>query len=338
MMSEENLETEEKNSEFHRPWFARANTPPIELPLSLPEALLPRNEQSKDEAVFHILMGPIASGKTRFRKEHFSDTVVIDPAVVYMHFTRDDTNIPENIGQLVQFTGVRLAAEALRQRLNIGIEIVPVELADQELKHVIDLVVDLGYKVGVEYQGVDDLETSLRRSKARGPLNISAYYTELDTVTWLETAIGLFRGESGRLVERLAEYLSEYIAEATIRELRSEKDVRFDPGSAVLRSLWDEIVVQRAFQYGIGWELTEDHIKGIILQHVESLSPSDCLALWLNTDVGSEWSSRDGKVEPPVNSFDIVNHMLRYFVYPKADQWALTDRRLRRYIEQLTSS
>lgn len=139
--------------------------------------------------------------------------------------------------------------------------------------------------------------------------------------------------------EELVRELCKKIAREIMEELQEETEVRMDPDNPKLHSLWDEIVVQNVFQHGIGWDLTEEHVKALILDKVRSLRMDEQTLIWLQTNSGTDWELEDEEErgKPVFDDDEIAYYVLHEYVYRLADEHATSDERLSRYIDRLTS-
>ncbi len=169
-----------------RTWFGQVNAPmtPIDSEFHrrfLTDASRP-SEGDKPTAV--LLAGAIACGKTTYRREHLTSHVAIDPGDVYNAITQEDKTIPANIGEWYVRVGRALAAEALRERRTIVVEVVPTDDLIRPLERLIDGLKQIGYTTSLVGLDVDP-ETGVKRNRSRSPQNISAYHTGADAVGWL---------------------------------------------------------------------------------------------------------------------------------------------------------
>ena len=178
-----------------RGWFSEPNSPPLPIPSTVPEGLLPATSipQQNEQPICVVVMGGIACGKTRIRHGQLSGLAAIDPADVYRFLTTNDTIVPSNIAELLQVVGRKMTIEAVRQRRNIVFEVIPTKDIEPTFLRLIDDLKLLGYNVKVVLVEAS-LETAAKRNVSRGMSNISCWLTEGDTISWLEQAIIANRG------------------------------------------------------------------------------------------------------------------------------------------------
>lgn len=136
---------------------------------------------------FIVIAGPVGTGKTTFRRKKYAeDYVLIDAGELFDIYIADKSgDEAEKMEQRAMAVGVELAARSIGQRRNIVIEI----LGDQEepKKSILPKMTSLGYQTDIEF--IDcDVEEALRREKAGGRDNMSAYYSQSETLLYFTTA------------------------------------------------------------------------------------------------------------------------------------------------------
>jgi predicted kinase len=138
--------------------------------------------------MFVVIAGPVGTGKTTFRREKYAqDYVLIDAGELFDIYTADKSgDEAEKMEQRAMAAGVELVERSVGQRRNILIEI----LGDQEepKKSILPKMASLGYQTKIEF--IDcDVEEALRREKAGGRDNMSAYYSQDSTLLYFTTAL-----------------------------------------------------------------------------------------------------------------------------------------------------
>ena len=164
-----------------------------------PEKLMLINIRAEHEHFFHddsrstnpefvLIMGTGVCGKTTKRHAEFAKGYVnVDAGDIFrriegeriMDFPGESRPAIDTIGQLV-------AGRAVHERRNIVTEIH--HAGYPATKALIDALTAIGYKTRVIFIELD-FEEAQRRNLARGPHNISAYYTDEFHVRWLMDAV-----------------------------------------------------------------------------------------------------------------------------------------------------
>ena len=122
-----------------------------------------------------LVMGGVAVGKTRFRRERFPHGyVVLDAGDIFIHLSKGEYfDFPSEHEDKMVAIGKELAFRALSEKHNIVCELTGGEY--EPTQAVIKTVKSAGYEV--EMQGLTcDLDVAMERNVARGKDNISAYY------------------------------------------------------------------------------------------------------------------------------------------------------------------
>jgi len=136
---------------------------------------------------FVLIMGTGVCGKTRYRHANYAESHVnVDAGDIFRRLEGDRIlNFPGEHRAVIDLIGIMIAKVAVEGRHNIVTEVHYIE--NKYSIALIDAMKGAGYKVKVDYLK-NDLEESLRYNLARGPHNISAYYTDEFHVKWLVEA------------------------------------------------------------------------------------------------------------------------------------------------------
>jgi hypothetical protein len=135
------------------------------------------------------------------------------------------------------------------------------------------------------------------------------------------------------IVRALAEQVAQRMTRKTITALcgRTETTSGDDSG---LKTVWDEICVQVQYEESILWDAYDLTVRSFIEAYVEDLQPHEQSALWLQTDQGCGWACEepDDRDDDPVFNSDIVDYVVKDYVYIEAGRWS--NRRIRAFIDQ----
>ena len=131
-----------------------------------------------------IIMGPPAAGKTTLRKAKFtSGYVVIDSAEVFLRLCEGrNLDFPGELETPMELLGSLIAEQAVEERRNLVIEVVPVE--DERALELINALNEAGYRTNLVHAHCS-LEECYQRNGNRGPDDISAYFAERFHMRWL---------------------------------------------------------------------------------------------------------------------------------------------------------
>ena len=133
---------------------------------------------------FTLIMGPPATGKTRYRREHFTQGwVVLDAADIFVSLEQGEViDFPAHLEEPLNVIGLAVARVALWERRHLVTEFIGMKLAD--FQPVMDAVAGLGYRIAlieVRAEPAQSWQWNIGRSED----NISAYYTEPYHRRWL---------------------------------------------------------------------------------------------------------------------------------------------------------
>ena len=134
-----------------------------------------------------LVMGGVAAGKTRFRREQYSHGyVVLDAGDIFLNLSNGQYfDFPSEHENKMQIIGKALAYRALSERRHIVCELIGDE--KERTEEVIKAIKSIGYKV--ELQGITcDIDVAIERNKARSIDNISAHFSQHYHMQWLAEA------------------------------------------------------------------------------------------------------------------------------------------------------
>ncbi|MFZ2266248.1 MAG: AAA family ATPase [Azonexus sp.] len=140
-----------------------------------------------------IVVGPIASGKTTFRKTTLgSGYVHIDSADIFHELSNGDPTLdfPTAFLSEIDYIGRHLTKEALDRQLPVVLE-APGHDAEQ-LISLINALKSIGYKVEISALSTDE-ETCELQNATRGD-NVSSYWAAPIHVEWVIAECELRRG------------------------------------------------------------------------------------------------------------------------------------------------
>src|SRR5262245_48505647 len=106
-----------------------------------------------DEAAapqFALVCGPVASGKSRFRREKYATGyVVVDAAAIFVSLAPDEVlDFPQALENELEEAGQAIASRAIAERRNIVTEIIGASL--ETLERIADAMRAVGYKVSAD--------------------------------------------------------------------------------------------------------------------------------------------------------------------------------------------
>jgi predicted kinase len=137
---------------------------------------------TKNEAI--VLVGPICSGKTSYRKQEIKNThIVLDAAEIYLKLNDNSAGgFGEHLTEELNFTGSELVKKIIANRYSFVFEIMPDQ--HKNLVIIINELKRLGYKtIGIKFDSTE--EEAIKRNIKRDQNNISSYFTENFHIAWL---------------------------------------------------------------------------------------------------------------------------------------------------------
>ena len=139
------------------------------------------------EPEFVLILGNVG-GKTRLRHERYAESHVnVDAGDIFRRLTGDRIfDFPGEHRAIINMVGRMIAEVAISEKFNLVTELH--HPGYPALKALSDAMLGIGYKLQVNIIELD-FEEAQRRNLARGPHNISAYYTDEFHVRWLMDAV-----------------------------------------------------------------------------------------------------------------------------------------------------
>jgi hypothetical protein len=137
------------------------------------------------------------------------------------------------------------------------------------------------------------------------------------------------------MVREVAEKAARRITRKVIATLQQMTD-RLSGDDSGLKTTWDEICAQLQCEKSFYWDACDETVKRIVGVQVAALPRHEREAIWLQTDPGIDWNSKeieDGE-EPPILDGDVVDWIAEEHVYTEAANWS--NARVRAYVERLT--
>ena len=140
-----------------------------------------KNEIQKNEAI--ILIGPLCSGKTSYRKENIGKThIIIDAGEIYKDLYGSAAGFGENLIEELNYIGTEIVKRILNENYSFVMEIMPDQY--KNIIIIINKLKKLGYKtIGIKFDST--LKEAEDRNKNRNKNDISSYFTENFHIAWL---------------------------------------------------------------------------------------------------------------------------------------------------------
>ena len=135
------------------------------------------------------------------------------------------------------------------------------------------------------------------------------------------------------IVCAVAHEAAQCITRKVIAYLQSRTDTLSGDDSE-LKTTWDEICVQVQVQESIYWDDYDDTVRDIVRGYIFELPKHEREAIWWQTDARVDWdcAEPEDREAYPMFDDDIVDYLVRKYVYAEADRWsnarirAFTDR------------
>jgi GRAM domain len=146
------------------------------------DSSIPAGGQSE----FVLILGPVCSGKTTLRREHYSKGyVLIDAAEIFLSLSDGEYfEFGQAFEEPMELIGSMIAKRAIEERRNIVTEMI----GNEPHKTVFGAMTAINYKVQIRYVQCD-MEEGWRRNLNRGDDNISAAYTQAYHQRWILNAV-----------------------------------------------------------------------------------------------------------------------------------------------------
>jgi hypothetical protein len=135
------------------------------------------------------------------------------------------------------------------------------------------------------------------------------------------------------IVREVAEKAARRITRKVIATLQQMSD-RLSGDDSGLKTTWDEICAQLQYEKSFDWDAYHETVKRIVEVQIAALPKHEREAIWLQTDAGIDWNSKemeDGEA-PPIIDGDIVDWLAEEHVYTEAANWS--NARVRAYVER----
>lgn len=129
------------------------------------------------------------------------------------------------------------------------------------------------------------------------------------------------------IVEKFARRIEKVIVFHTKRCLVQMKgDALLSGDDSPLCNVWDEICVQQRGGESFYWPIYEEIIDQILLEKVNRLDRTSVLALWAQTDDGSDWlydhyADKDGFEQASVDYYMVVIYLRRLLLQKATDEY-----------------
>jgi len=94
------------------------------------------------------------------------------------------------------------------------------------------------------------------------------------------------------IVDRFAERIEQYVMAHAKRYLRQfGAEYLLSDEDSPLQNIWDEICAQQQGEHSLYWSAYQDLIDSFLVDKIAHLDRASLLALWFQTDDGSNWLS-----------------------------------------------
>ena len=146
------------------------------------------SSQKAEQPLLVIVMGAVATGKTRLRREKYSKGFTsIDAGEIFIQLSEGEYyDFPSHLETKMDEIGRNKMRECVQKRENIVVEIAGV---DYELvKEMIDQAEKINYTVQLDYVECD-INLAWEQNIGRGDDNISALFNEKYHYKWFREAV-----------------------------------------------------------------------------------------------------------------------------------------------------
>jgi hypothetical protein len=134
------------------------------------------------------------------------------------------------------------------------------------------------------------------------------------------------------IVKALADEIAKKIARKTIFALRRMRYTLSGDDSG-LTTVWDEICVQIQENEPCHWPIYDLTVRSLVEYDVFILKHFEKLAIWIQTESYlDDWENQDDEQLPHVFDGDIVNYLLREYIYSEAMDWK--NAKITKYLER----
>ncbi len=148
-----------------------------------------QNSKVEESPIFIVVAGGPCAGKTTFiNKEYNNGYVLIDAAQIHLKLTDNESRKVEKYNAYFDFIGMQVVSAAIEGKKNIVVEIIMDK--SEPIQSIMDKMIEKGYKVNVKFIECDPVE-AWKRNLNRAKHNISAVYTQDQTLSWFVRYLGL---------------------------------------------------------------------------------------------------------------------------------------------------
>jgi hypothetical protein len=125
------------------------------------------------------------------------------------------------------------------------------------------------------------------------------------------------------IVRALAKDVGERITRKVIRALQALTD-KLSGDDSGLETMWDEICAQVQTEESIFWNVYDETVQGIVLEHIRDLTDYERAAVWLQTNAGENWTYEEegDRLASPVNEGDIAEYIAHRHIYGEAAEYS----------------
>jgi len=135
------------------------------------------------------------------------------------------------------------------------------------------------------------------------------------------------------IVKKVAELASRRMTNKVIAQMQKLSATMSGDDSG-LETVWNEICVQVQYEQSFFWDNYDSMVRVTTNTFVEELSRHEQESLWLQTDNGFDWKydKHEDNDDYPVYNEDIVDYLVREYIYSKAGFWS--NKLIRDYLDR----
>jgi hypothetical protein len=137
------------------------------------------------------------------------------------------------------------------------------------------------------------------------------------------------------IVRVVANLAAKRVARKVIALLQ-KTEPQIPPANSGLNNAWDEICVQVQFEYSLDWDAYDQTVRQFVRGYLTEVPQHEREAIWLQTDEGDDWLSKEDHDANPVFDDDIIAHITSEYIYEEAGRWS--NSRIRDYIDNAAAS
>lgn len=144
--------------------------------------------QKAEQPLLVIVMGAVATGKTRLRREKYSKGFTsVDAGEIFIQLSEGEYyDFPSHLEAKMDEIGRSKMRESVQNRENIVVEITGVKY--NQVKKMMNQAEKINYKVKLEFITCD-IDLAWERNIGRGDNNISACFSEKYHYKWFREAV-----------------------------------------------------------------------------------------------------------------------------------------------------